>query len=185
MVNYGSTAALLLIATTSISTSSVIAGKQPSSSSRPINEKKKKKQLLLRNNNVQQHHHHRDIKKVERKLDERYTDPFGGTYSSGAASSGDDVEPASLRNDLPCLDIAKDGEDGYGAGCREEAGPVACSSNGECSSQSIGYRQCYDDTPFATNTCVCIIPKPGGGTMCTANYGVSGARPCCNVGKYI
>lgn len=186
MVNYGSTAALLLIATTSISTSSVIAGKQSSSSSRPIVEKKKK-QLLLRNNNVQHYHHHRDINKVERKLDDRYGDPFGGMYphSPGAASSGDDVEPTSLSNELSCPDIAKKDEDGYGAGCREEAGPVSCSSNGGCSSRSTGYRQCFvaaDEDP--PGTCVCIIPVPGEGTMCTANYG-GGGRPCCYKGKYI
>ena len=184
MVNYGSTAALLLIATTSIATSSVIAGKQSSSSSRPIVEKKKK-QLLLRNNNVQHYHHHRDINKVERKLDDRYGDPFGGLYSSPATSSGDDEELTSLSNDLSCPDIAKKDEDGYGAGCREEAGPVSCSSNGGCSSRSTGYRQCFvaaDEDP--PGTCVCIIPNPAGGNQykCNGNFGGNSDRPCCYEG---
>jgi hypothetical protein len=89
------------------------------------------------------------------------------------------------RTNIPCLDIDSEGEDGYGKGCRQEAGPVICESDGECSSQNLSYRECYDKGDGFTNTCVCIIPTDGGGNQCTHGYGKSGARPCCYDGKYI
>ena len=99
------------------------------------------------------------------------------------------LQTPSPRTDITCPTLS--GADGFGAGCRQEAGPVYCANNGECSSQNGSYRVCslhsYYMLPEAS-TCVCIIPVTGTeGTQCTHDYGVSGdhARPCCYVGKYI
>ena len=101
------------------------------------------------------------------------------------------------RTDITCPTLSDQGGNGYGAGCRQEAGPVYCNSAGECSSQNGSYQTCsvYSYWMLSTpDTCVCIIPVTGTeGTQCTANYGVSveflfgvsSVRPCCYVGKYI
>ena len=97
------------------------------------------------------------------------------------------LQTPSPRTDITCL--FPSGADGYGAGCRQEAGPVDCSGGGVCSSQN-GYQTCYQPPNSLVSTCVCIIPvtydyETSTGGPCTHDYGVSGTRPCCYVGKYI
>ena len=90
------------------------------------------------------------------------------------------------RTDITCPTLSDQGGNGYGAGCRQEAGPVDCNQPSECNSQNGSYQKCLHDT----STCVCIIPvtydeETSTGSPCTHDYGMSGARPCCYVGKYI
>ena len=87
------------------------------------------------------------------------------------------LQTQTPRTDITCRN---------GAGCRQEAGPVDCNQPSECSSQNGSYQTCLHDT----STCVCIIPvtydeETSTGSPCTHDYGMSGARPCCYVGKYI
>ena len=89
------------------------------------------------------------------------------------------------RKDITCLGLVTEGEEGYGEGCRQEDGPVTCNNNGGCNDQNESYQKCNNKGTGSTNTCVCIVPQPGGGTQCTHNYGEQGGRPCCYDGKYI
>ena len=102
------------------------------------------------------------------------------------------------RTDITCPTLSDQNGNGYGAGCRQDVGPVYCANDNDCSSQNGSYQLCslnnYWMLVGTPDTCVCIIPVTGTeGTQCTANYGVrvefiagvSSVRPCCYVGKYI
>ena len=73
---------------------------------------------------------------------------------------------------------------GYGAGCKQQAVPVDCSSGGskQCKANNVGYNECFDDGTSPTNTCVCIIPISSSKSKCTGDFGGTSARPCCTKG---